>query len=112
MSVIISAGEGEKILFNPQAGYRVSDVLIDGVSIGEAKDYTFTNVSSDHTVHVEYERSIGVIIVISAVALVVAAAVIVIPVVLKARKSKLFAQQESSADQEKDEDDSNNVEEK
>lgn len=36
-------------------GYGIKDVLIDGVSQGAIKSYTFTNVNSDHTIEVVFE---------------------------------------------------------
>ena len=36
-------------------GYGIKDVLIDGVSQGAIKSYTFTNVNSDHTIEVIFE---------------------------------------------------------
>ena len=34
----------------PSAGYRVADVLVDGVSIGAVTTRTFTNVTANHTI--------------------------------------------------------------
>ena len=36
-------------------GYRVLDVLIDGVSIGAVETYTFSAVTADHTIDVAFE---------------------------------------------------------
>lgn len=36
-------------------GYGIKDVLIDGVSQGAIRSYTFTNVNSDHTIEVIFE---------------------------------------------------------
>ncbi|MFN8586383.1 MAG: hypothetical protein U0704_01175 [Candidatus Eisenbacteria bacterium] len=34
----------------PAAHYHVADVLVDGVSVGTPTSYTFTNVTTDHTI--------------------------------------------------------------
>ncbi len=36
-------------------GYRVADVLVDGVSVGNVSTYNFGNISTDHTIHVDFE---------------------------------------------------------
>jgi len=39
----------------PNTSYKVSDVLVDGVSQGAISSYTFTNVTTDHTISVIFE---------------------------------------------------------
>ncbi|WP_116371632.1 family 16 glycosylhydrolase [Marinomonas sp. MED121] len=41
--------------FIPNAGYQVSDVLIDGVSVGAVTRYQFHDVTQDHTVTVSFK---------------------------------------------------------
>jgi len=38
-------------------GYAVSDVLVDGVSVGAVTSYTFPNVSANHTISVSFKYS-------------------------------------------------------
>ena len=40
----------------PDAGYRIADVQIDGISIGAVTEYTFKRVHEDHTIYVEFEK--------------------------------------------------------
>lgn len=40
--------------FTPDEGYEVEDVLVDGVSIGAADNYTFTEVTEPHTIEVSF----------------------------------------------------------
>ncbi len=40
----------------PDEGYHVSRVLVDGISVGEIADYTFRNVTEDHTIRAEFEK--------------------------------------------------------
>ena len=48
----IKASHGEKRRFQviPLPGYRVSEVLVDKVSVGAVDSYTFNNVTGDHVV--------------------------------------------------------------
>lgn len=41
--------------FVPDPGYRVADVLVDGVSVGAPTFYTFSNITSAHTISVSFE---------------------------------------------------------
>lgn len=38
----------------PDPGYYVADVLVDGKSVGSVTSYPFNEVTSDHTIHVEF----------------------------------------------------------
>jgi hypothetical protein len=40
----------------PDAGYHVSDVLVDGVSVGACLQYVFQDVSADHTISASFEQ--------------------------------------------------------
>ncbi|MBI5324939.1 MAG: T9SS type A sorting domain-containing protein [Ignavibacteriae bacterium] len=50
----VSVVEGDNQTFNitPNAGYEISDVLIDGVSQGKIIEHTFNNVNADHTIEI------------------------------------------------------------
>jgi len=52
--VSVSAGSNQTFQFFPDSGYRVSDVIVDGSSVGRNTSYTFTNVSSNHTITVTF----------------------------------------------------------
>jgi len=41
---------------NADAGYQVSDVKVDGVSVGAKTTYAFANVKADHTIAVTFEE--------------------------------------------------------
>jgi hypothetical protein len=49
--------EGSDTVFTiiPNLGYRVRNVIIDGVSVGAVLQYSFLNVTSNHSVQVEFE---------------------------------------------------------
>ena len=55
-SGVIEVTDGQSISFDiwPDGGYHIDYVLVDGVSVGACSTYTFTNVTSDHTIHVEF----------------------------------------------------------
>ncbi len=49
-------GSDQSFSIAPNAGYRVKDVLVDGVSMGAVTQYTFTDVAIDHTIVVQFEN--------------------------------------------------------
>ena len=57
----VSVREGRDQLFTitPDKGYAVSNVKIDGKSIGAVKSYTFENVSRTHTIEVIFMKANG-----------------------------------------------------
>jgi hypothetical protein len=50
-SVSVNHGAGQTYTITADAGYQVADVLVDGVSKGGIKAYTFDNVVKDHTIN-------------------------------------------------------------
>ena len=55
--VAVEAGSNQTFTFTPNAGSYISQVLIDGVNnpaAVSAGNYTFTNVTASHTIHVEF----------------------------------------------------------
>jgi len=53
--VAVNRGESQTFTITPEEGYEVSDVLVDGESVGVAERYTFENVTSNHTIHATFE---------------------------------------------------------
>ncbi len=51
----VNRGESQTYTITPNAGYRVSDVNVDGISIGVMGSYTFTNVASNHRIGAVFE---------------------------------------------------------
>ena len=47
---IVAAGNSITYSFQAQEGYELSDVLVDGISIGAVTSYEFTQVSADHQI--------------------------------------------------------------
>lgn len=59
--VVLPKGQNTKMLINPNPGYRVSKVKVDGTDVTAAYNnanysYQFTNLQADHMVEVEYEE--------------------------------------------------------
>src|SRR5207344_1879941 len=60
-------GANRTFTLTPAAGYRVGDVLVDGVSVGAVGSYAFTNITADHTLaaafttdhHIEASAAFG-----------------------------------------------------
>ena len=49
-AIRVTHGEKRRFQVIPLPGYRVSEVLVDKVSVGAINSYTFNNVTSDHVV--------------------------------------------------------------
>ena len=54
--ISIMAGSNQTFLIVPEQGYRVKAVLIDGIGVGETKEYTFENVQESHSIRALFER--------------------------------------------------------
>ena len=54
----VAAGGSKIYTITPgSAGYQVSAVSVDGVSVGAVKSYTFSNVTSNHTISVSFKTA-------------------------------------------------------
>jgi len=40
----------------PDSGYKITNVKVDGVSVGAVSTYTFSNVTSDHKIEATFEK--------------------------------------------------------
>ena len=59
-AVRVADGADQKFTITPANGYYISKVLVDGNSVGRPAEYTFRNVTGDHTIEVEFARgSVG-----------------------------------------------------
>jgi hypothetical protein len=56
-TTILNHGSGQTYTITPSAGYGVADVLIDNVSVGAVTSYTFSNVTSGHTISASFSRN-------------------------------------------------------
>ena len=55
-NVSVREGRDQTFTITPDKGYAVSNVKIDGKSIGAVKSYTFENVSRTHTIEVVFVK--------------------------------------------------------
>ncbi|NMB79971.1 MAG: hypothetical protein GYA23_12860, partial [Methanomicrobiales archaeon] len=53
-AVSVDYGTNQTFAITPNAGYHITDVLVDGASQGAVSSYTFTNVVADHTISATY----------------------------------------------------------
>ena len=54
-NITVNSGENQTFTITPNTGYKIKDVLVDSQSIGAVSTYTFTNVTSDHTIEATFE---------------------------------------------------------
>jgi hypothetical protein len=54
-SVSVVSGSSQTFTITPNVGYKIKDVKVDGASVGAVNTYTFTNVTSNHTIEVTFE---------------------------------------------------------
>jgi len=57
-NVTVNGGDSKTFTITPNTGYRIKDVLVDGKSVGAVSTYAFTNITSNHTVSVTFEKQI------------------------------------------------------
>ncbi|MCX5850819.1 MAG: proprotein convertase P-domain-containing protein, partial [Deltaproteobacteria bacterium] len=53
-TVSVSGGENQTFTINPDTEYCIADVLVDGISVGAVSSYTFSNITSDHTIYASF----------------------------------------------------------
>jgi hypothetical protein len=49
-AVSVASGASRAFTITPATGYKVSNVLVDGASVGAVTTYTFSNVRANHTI--------------------------------------------------------------
>jgi hypothetical protein len=49
-AVTVNQGSSQTFTITPNSGFSVSDVAVDGTSVGAVTTYTFTNVQANHTI--------------------------------------------------------------
>ncbi len=55
-SVSVREGRDKTFTITPDSGYRISDVLVDGQSVGAVNTYTFDNVQKRHTIEAVFAK--------------------------------------------------------
>jgi len=59
-------GGSQTFTIKPNAGYHIADVLIDGNSAGAVTTYTFSNVTTPHTISATFAQNPSVVITANA----------------------------------------------
>ena len=54
--VEVREGRDQRFTITADDGYRISEVLVDGESVGAVDEYTFEDVDDDHEIEVEFAR--------------------------------------------------------
>ena len=55
-NVTVARGKDQSFTINPINGYRISDVIVDGKSVGAVSTYTFDSVKANHTIQVKFVK--------------------------------------------------------
>ena len=55
-NVSVKRGDDQTFSINPINGYRISDVIVDGKSVGAVSTYTFDSVKANHTIQVKFVK--------------------------------------------------------
>ena len=55
-SFSVREGRDKTFTITPEGGYRISDVLVDGQSVGAVSSYTFDNVQKRHTIEAVFAK--------------------------------------------------------
>ncbi len=55
--VPVTHGSQQTFFIEAGAGYTISDVLVDGTSVGAVSSYTFTNVTGPHSISASFNRN-------------------------------------------------------
>ena len=53
-AVTVNDGANRTFTITPASGYAISDVQVDGRSVGAVSSYPFTNVTANHTIHASF----------------------------------------------------------
>ncbi|NLV51606.1 MAG: hypothetical protein GXY20_13055 [Clostridiales bacterium] len=53
----VAKGGSKVFAITPDSGYRLADVKVDGASVGAVSSYTFSNITSAHTISAEFASS-------------------------------------------------------
>lgn len=60
-SGIVTVNQGSDISFTitPDTGYQITNVLVDGSSVGAVEEYTFENVKQNHTIQANFSEGVS-----------------------------------------------------
>jgi hypothetical protein len=64
-TITVDYGGNQTFTITPNTGYNISDVVVDGVSMGAVTTYTFSNVTTNHTINASFAANTQYITVTS-----------------------------------------------
>lgn len=56
-SVSVGQGENQTFSITPTTGYAIFNVIVDGVSVGTSGNYTFLNITTNHSIEASFSTS-------------------------------------------------------
>ena len=59
--VSLNYGSSQSYTLTPSSGYKVSNVLVDNVSVGSPSSYTFSNIDANHVISVSFTMITNII---------------------------------------------------
>jgi hypothetical protein len=54
-AVAVNSGDSRTFIITADPGYRIADVSVDGQSVGARQQYTFSNVTANHTIEASFD---------------------------------------------------------
>lgn len=54
--VILIEGQSQSFTITPDEGYKISDVLVDGILLAVGSEYTFSDVKENHSIQVIFQK--------------------------------------------------------
>jgi len=63
-AITANYGDSKTFTITPDSGYKISVIKVDGVSKSSISSYTFTNITSDHTISATFEKEITQTIIV------------------------------------------------
>ena len=63
-TISVNYGDSKTFTITPNPGYKIKDVKVDGASVGSVSTYTFTNVTTNHTISATFEKEITQTVII------------------------------------------------
>ena len=55
-NISVNHGSNKTFSISPNSGYKIDNVIVDGISVGSVNSYTFSNITENHTIHVTFRQ--------------------------------------------------------
>jgi hypothetical protein len=63
-TITVNYGDSKTFTITPDKGYKISDVKVDGKSVGAVSTYTFEKVIDNHTIEVTFEKQVTQMVIV------------------------------------------------